>query len=564
MTEHAVSGSKLLFDLLAASAEPAAPSAFETAAWAVAAEHPRGEDSPTHRTKAPDEQQVEAHDGSRLAAEGDGVLAPAREDVARRSSAPATLQLVDDAEPPLNEASWQPPLTSSPAPGPRVSAFAAATGAALGPLRHRTETHPPEPMSGTEAPERNAPSAQPEHQPTEVSPTPATSTMAEPGTMAQPDSSQPILIPKAEPAASPYPTSTPRRRLEAPQPDEVSWHGVPGLPPWIGPPLIPTRPEDAPDLLATVADNPTAAAPTPSETEPAAPASRQGAPSAPEAPVGDANGDATDRMSVSAMGSQSVPSMPVAGPDPLPSATLTRTLPLVADDDDFGPLVLPEPSRRRRARSHDEKYREAMNRSPRMAWLGAGAALLLIVAALVGWRVASQPAGAATPPDASRVEMVEWHGMSLPVSTSAGPAERSETSARGFARTPLGAAIAAAHLSVRVDPSNGPTVFEPVLADQVVGAKDRLADAVRAQADSETNAGAPGSLLGWRLGGDSAAATVTVHLGVEQANGTRADYAIPLAWADGDWRINAPSSGPFFPITDLTGTYAPFVEETTS
>ncbi len=117
---------------------------------------------------------------------------------------------------------------------------------------------------------------------------------------------------------------------------------------------------------------------------------------------------------------------------------------------------------------------------------------------------------------------------------------------------------------MRVDPTAGPEVFEPVLADQVVGARDRLADAVRAQSEAGPADGAPGSLLGWRLDGDPASSPVTAHLAVEHADGTRADYAIPLAWAAGDWRIDAPRSGPFFPITDLSGTYEPFVEEVTS
>jgi hypothetical protein len=160
--------------------------------------------------------------------------------------------------------------------------------------------------------------------------------------------------------------------------------------------------------------------------------------------------------------------------------------------------------------------------------------------------------------------MVDWHGIALPLSSSAGPAKLSDTRARGFVRSPLGAAIAAAHLSVRVDPAAGPEVFEPVLADQVVGHRNRLADAVRTQSEAGPADGAPGSLLGWRQDGDPASSSVTTHLSVEHADGTRADYAIPLAWVGGDWRIDAPSTGPFFPITALSGTYEPFVEEATS
>jgi hypothetical protein len=162
------------------------------------------------------------------------------------------------------------------------------------------------------------------------------------------------------------------------------------------------------------------------------------------------------------------------------------------------------------------------------------------------------------------VAMVDWRGIALPISTSAGPTELTDTRATGFAPTALGAAIAAAQLSVRTDPAAGPEVFEPVLADQVVGNEQRLADAVREQFNAGPTDGAPGTLLGWRVDGDPASGSVTAHLAVEHADGTRADYAIPLAWVDSDWRINAPDSGPFFPITDLSGKYTPFVEEAIS
>jgi hypothetical protein len=190
--------------------------------------------------------------------------------------------------------------------------------------------------------------------------------------------------------------------------------------------------------------------------------------------------------------------------------------------------------------------------------------VLLLVLTCVGvWWATARP-GSITTTAQPDVAMVDWRGIALPVSSSAGPTELTETRASGFARSPLGAAIAAAHLSVRVDPAAGPEVFEPVLADQVVGHRNRLADAVRVQFEAGPEEGAPGALLGWRLDGDPASSPVTTHLSVKHADGTRADYAIPLAWVGGDWRIDAPSSGPFFPITDLSGTYEPFVEEATS
>ena len=129
----------------------------------------------------------------------------------------------------------------------------------------------------------------------------------------------------------------------------------------------------------------------------------------------------------------------------------------------------------------------------------------------------------------------------------------------GFAQSELGAAIAAAHLSVRVDPAVGQDVWGPVLAEQVVGDRDRLEAALKAQtADATADPGQPGTLSGWRVEGDPTAGPVVAHLAVEGADGATADYAIPLAWADGDWALNIPASGAFFPVGDTSGAYAPF------
>ena len=177
-----------------------------------------------------------------------------------------------------------------------------------------------------------------------------------------------------------------------------------------------------------------------------------------------------------------------------------------------------------------------------------------------GQPAADTPAAAAPAPD---VSMVYWRGMELPVSKIAGPTTFTDTSVGGFTRSALGAAIAAAHLVVRTDPVAGADAFEPVLATQVVGAKDRLADAVHAQAAQTVEAGTPGTLLGWRLDGDPATGAVVAHLAVEQAGGSRVDFAVPLRWVDGDWRIDAPAEGDFFPITTLSGDYTPFTGEAT-
>ena len=59
-------------------------------------------------------------------------------------------------------------------------------------------------------------------------------------------------------------------------------------------------------------------------------------------------------------------------------------------------------------------------------------------------------------------------GHDLPESLSAGPARHTDGRAEGFARSQLGAALAAVHISHRIDPPRT-RVFEPTIREQVVG-----------------------------------------------------------------------------------------------
>lgn len=200
--------------------------------------------------------------------------------------------------------------------------------------------------------------------------------------------------------------------------------------------------------------------------------------------------------------------------------------------------------------------------------MGVGAAALAAtVLGVAIWQLRPSDATASvpTPPPVSQeqtgdVLMVAWHGMALPVSATAGPRVRGET-ASGFERSPLGAAIAAANLVVRLDPSAGYGVFEPTLATQVVGDVARLREAVRDQASDASDAGSPGALTGWRIESADTADELTVHLAVDPGEGDGLDFGVPLAWADGDWRIDAASKGAFFPTSSLSGQYTPFVQE---
>lgn len=457
MADKDVKG-QLLFDLIAPVS--GRPSAFEEAAWAAASASLAGRSQLDHA----------AHEGPAEAP--DEIAHGTAGSTSRRQSDHPRLHLVPegDEEPPLIAGG---PVGESDAagPGPRVAAFAAATGAAT---RSRTPT-----------------------------------------------------------AAPPVSAAT---------------QGVP----FASEPPAPREP------------------PTPVEAEPSTRPPVMTDPGPPE-------GSASKVQAAEIAGAATSPEPTAAAPEIESSVTAPRAvLPPVDNDDDFGPLIRVErPSRRRRrvGRRKDDDAAPAgepagIRRGRRRAgWLLA-VVIAVTASAATWWLVAGRaqplaeapPATSAQAPDTT---MVAWHGMDLPVSVTAGPSTFTDTAVGGFTRSALGAAIAAAHLGVRTDPVAGADVFEPVLATQVVGAKDRLADAVRAQAAADPPPGTPSTLRGWRLDGDPTEGAVVAHLAVDQSDGTRVDFAVPLAWVDGDWRIDAPADGDFFPITELSGDYTAFIGEGT-
>ncbi len=212
-------------------------------------------------------------------------------------------------------------------------------------------------------------------------------------------------------------------------------------------------------------------------------------------------------------------------------------------------------------------------RWPRRAAVGVGvviAAAAAITLTSGGGQQApvAEPAPAVSEPSVGPVTMTVWRGIGLPVSATAGPRDQGDA-VGGFEQSTLGAAIAAAHLSVRLDPAAGPAVFNPVIDTHVVGDVERLRTSVARQYDAEAQAAgvaggsplatSPGSILAYRLDGDPAQGAVTAHLLVA-ADGSEADFGVPLRWEDGDWRVAATDEGPFFTVADVAdaSTYTPF------
>lgn len=190
-------------------------------------------------------------------------------------------------------------------------------------------------------------------------------------------------------------------------------------------------------------------------------------------------------------------------------------------------------------------------RRGRRMLIAAAAAATIGLVGIVGANVfaSSQQSAAATTATA-------WNGMTLPVSTSDGPSTFGDT-ASGFAHTELGAALAAANLSVRIDPYAGSDSFDPTITEQTFGGDpDALLRATNKRyqqqaATAGVSDGAPiptstGAISGYRIADYNADGPTTVHLLVTAPDGQPLDFAIEVIWSDGDYRLVDPTRSSTF------------------
>ncbi|HCT80704.1 MAG TPA: hypothetical protein DGT23_29880 [Micromonosporaceae bacterium] len=150
----------------------------------------------------------------------------------------------------------------------------------------------------------------------------------------------------------------------------------------------------------------------------------------------------------------------------------------------------------------------------------------------------------------------------VPVSGTDGPAQVGGCRASGYAHTPVGALIAAAQISTRSGYSAGRQCWEPALTGQFVASADR--DTLLGLLNNADAAGhpaaAPGELAqisGFRFvsyTGD----TAVIGLIRRTPQGSHAQTTLTVQWADGDWKLVAPSGGQWPAITaaltSLAGT----------
>ncbi len=183
---------------------------------------------------------------------------------------------------------------------------------------------------------------------------------------------------------------------------------------------------------------------------------------------------------------------------------------------------------------------------------------------------AGDPGGTSPVPAAEvlNADTVVWQDLfGIPV--PAGPPRPREVAGNrvaGFEQSPAGAVVAAINISYRASAVVGPAVFEPTIAEQVVG-EDKEAfvanvrDSYAGERDAGRQTGTSGELVdalakagreesqvwGYRLDAyDPAVASVqmllrTVPIG--RSEPVFVNLALTVRWDDGDWRLVAPVDG---------------------
>jgi hypothetical protein len=174
----------------------------------------------------------------------------------------------------------------------------------------------------------------------------------------------------------------------------------------------------------------------------------------------------------------------------------------------------------------------------------------------------SMPAPA-SPETAGRLTWATVAGARVPISPDAGPHDTGDGRARGFARSRLGAVLAAAHISLRLSPQAGPEVFGPTLREQVIG-DDAAAlgqqldeDYEQARARLGLPYGQPAGRLystarGYRIEQDTPTAA-EVRLLIEGPGTDGASVLVELRlhtqWVGADWALEAPPGGTWESVT---------------
>ena len=173
--------------------------------------------------------------------------------------------------------------------------------------------------------------------------------------------------------------------------------------------------------------------------------------------------------------------------------------------------------------------------------------------------------------DLAGLRWMDFGGIELPVSRSAGPHDVRSGLAWGFADTPLGALLAAVNIGVRANAQWGPAVFTPTIREQVTGPDGAalLADCRTSYDQAIQAEDVPaGQSLGRAYVAEEAfrwvsytpvdATVDVVSAGPgDQGATVQAVTRIEVEWSGTDWQVIAPPGGDWgnsaAPLTSLTG-----------
>ncbi|WP_106398898.1 hypothetical protein [Actinocorallia populi] len=181
----------------------------------------------------------------------------------------------------------------------------------------------------------------------------------------------------------------------------------------------------------------------------------------------------------------------------------------------------------------------------------------VLVAALFGtvlWLVL----GKNDPPDAfdhgpvnqTGWEWSDYRSAVLPHSEADGPYETDEGLAHGFSHSRAGALLAATHISARIRPQVGPSIYEPTITDQTTGpGRDTLLGAVRDQygQTGEEPLDRSASLVGYRFLVSSPQQATLELLISPEGETTRYSAKLDLQWDGSDWKLVVPDGGGWLP-----------------
>ncbi|SRR6266511_228629 len=231
-----------------------------------------------------------------------------------------------------------------------------------------------------------------------------------------------------------------------------------------------------------------------------------------------------------------------------------------------------------------------------VAVLGVASAIVLFVANPRGRAAApsstgpSQPSASRAVPGGSQplastgpqvlpadLAWTEVAGVALPMSSTTGPRDARGGRARGFAHTEAGALLASVHLLVRTTAQVGPTVFDPTIAEQVVGPdaasmRDRVTQMYAQMRDAaQVLYGQPvgrlsAVLRGFRINAyapTDAAMTVLTEATDDTGMQRFAATEVHMRWTGEDWALVAPAGGTWDAVVlivtaEQAATFTPF------